>query len=252
MLVHRDDILDKARTPVQEKNSKLVLKVRQLLAEAPDQDRAAIFQWLRESQKIHSLEDEFGAPAEVILEAISRSPDLTKRGVRGVIAEAFFKVEVVDELVNWHDVTPDGNHSYDFLLSDGSEVSIQLKMQRLKTQRPMMANEGYKVLDPSYWVVETQRTRGGRTSSGEDTRPYRFGEFDLLAVSMHPSTGNWTDFLFTVSDWLLERPEDSNQILKFQPVPKGKDVDWTDSLAEAIEWLRSGKKKKISGKLAES
>ncbi|MGH8557127.1 MAG: hypothetical protein ACRESZ_06620 [Methylococcales bacterium] len=195
-----------------------------------------------------------GAPAEVILEAISRSSDLTKRGVRGVIAEAIFKVEVVDELENWHDVTPDGDYAYDFLLSDGNhDVSIQLKMQRLKTQRPMTANEGYKILDPSYWVVETQRTGGGKPNTGEDTRPYKFGEFDLLAVSMHPSTGNWSDdFLFTVSDWLIDRPENSDQILKFQPVPKKKDNDWTDNLLEAIDWLWSRAKKKISGRLVKS
>lgn len=39
------------------------------------------------------------------------------------------------------------------------------------------------------YVVETPRTRGGKDlTSGEDTRPYRYGEFDILAVSMHPST----------------------------------------------------------------
>lgn len=136
------------------------------------------------------------------------------------------------------------------MLSDGNhDVSIQLKMQRLKTQRPMTANEGYKILDPSYFVVETQRTRGGKTNTVENTRPYEFGEFDRLAVSMHPSTGNWSDFLFTVSDWLIDRPENSDQILKFQPVPKQKDNDWTDNLLEAIDWLWSREKKKISGRL---
>lgn len=253
VLVHRDDVIGRKAGREGHDESDIVLSIKDILSEASDQDRFAVFKWLRETQKIHPLENEFGAPAEVILEAISRSSDLTKRGVRGVIAEAIFKVEVVDELSNWHDITPEGDYAYDFLVSDGeNEVSIQLKMQRLKAQRPMAANEGYKILDPSYWVVETQRTRGGKTSSGKDTRPYRFGEFDLLAVSMHPSTGNWSDFLFTVSEWLIEQPDNSDQILKFQPVPKKKNNDWTDNLHEAIDWLMLRKKKKIAGRLVES
>ncbi|MGR8932481.1 MAG: helix-turn-helix domain-containing protein [Gammaproteobacteria bacterium] len=250
VLVHRDDVIGKRTESDTHGESDIVSGIKEILAKASSQDRSAVFEWLRDTQKIHPLEEEFGAKAEIILEAISRSSDLTKRGVRGVIAEAVFKVEVIDKLDNWHDVTPDGDYSYDFLLSDGDhEVSIQLKMQRLKARRPMTAKEGYKILDPSYWVVETQRTRGGRTSTGQDTRPYKFGDFDLLAVSMHPSTGRWTDFLFTVSDWLIERPDNSHQILKFQPVPKYKNDDWTDNLIEAIKWSISHTKKKIAGTL---
>ena len=233
--------------------SDIVLGVKEILARGSDQDRSTVFEWLRETKKIHPLEDEFGTSAEVILEAIFRSSDLTRRGVKSVIAEAVFKIEVIDELENWHDVTPEGNYAYDFLLSDGNhEISIQLKMQRLKNQRPMTANEGYKMFDPSYWVVETQRTRRGKTNTGEDTRPYGFGEFDLLAVSMYPSTGNWSDFFFTVSDWLIERPENADQILKFQPVPKKKDNYWTNNLFEAIDWWTSNEKKKIAGMLVKS
>jgi len=248
VLVHRDDVVNKgSRTQLRE--SGLVETIKQMLMDAPDQDRADIFDWLRETQQIHPLEVEFGAKAEVILEAIARSSDLTKRGIRGVIAEAVFKVDILDELEDWHDVTPEGDHPYDFLITDGNgEVSIQLKMQRLKEQRPMLASEGYRALDADFWVVETQRTRGGKTSAGEDTRPYKFGEFDLIAVSMHPSTGSWQDFLFTVSSWLLERPESPSQLLKFQPVPKGPDDFWTDDLATAVSWLRSGERKQIQGR----
>jgi len=253
VLVHRDDVIRRKTGRENSHESDIVSGVKEILAGAPDQDQSAVFEWLRETRKIHPLEDEFDAPAEVILEAVSRSSDLTKRGVRGVIAEAIFKVEVVDKLENWHDVTPDGDYPYDFLLTNGKhEVSIQLKMQRLKAQRPMTANEGYKIFNPSYWVVETQRTRGGGIFTGDDTRPYKFGEFGLLAVSMHPSTGNWSDFLFTVSDWLIERPENTDQILKFQPVPKQKDDDWTDNLPEAIDWLIKGRRKKIAGRSGES
>ena len=247
VLVHRDDA---PAVPAgdQVMESTLVGDLKEHLMAAGDYDRREIFRWLREGQLLHPLEEEFGAPAEVILEAISRSSDLTKRGVRGVIAEAMFAIKVVAHLDDWEDVTPEGDHAYDFLLKKEQQtVSIQLKMQRRKDQRPMTAKEGYRNLSPEYWVVETQRTRGGKGPNGEDTRPYRFGEFQILAVSLHPGTGNWSDFLFTVSDWLLPRPENQDQLLKFQPVPKKANDDWTARLDEAIEWLQSAHQRRISG-----
>ena len=49
------------------------------------------------------------------------------------------------------------------------------------------------------YVVEVQKTRGGfDPQTNEDTRPYRFGEFDILAVITHPSTHDWNRFLFTL------------------------------------------------------
>ena len=110
----------------------------------------------------------------------------------------------------------------------------------------MLASEGYRSLSSDMYVVETQRTRGGKDpTSGEDTRPYRYGEFDILAVSMHPSTNRWEDFLYTVTDWLLPGSI-SNRILKFQPVSKTVNDDWTTDFEEVIRWWRSGQKKNIA------
>ena len=40
------------------------------------------------------------------------------------------------------------------------------------------------------YVAETKRTRGGvDLVTGQKTRPYRFGDFDILAVCLQPSTG---------------------------------------------------------------
>jgi hypothetical protein len=224
-------------------------EIKKQIGATTKDERAEIFQWLRVSHSIHPLEKEFGAPAEVILEAISRSSDLTKRGIRGIIAEAAFKINVLGNLVGWREDTPPGDHSYDFMLKRGEKtVSIQVKMQRLKAHRPMTANEGYRRLSGDYFVVETQRTRGGKdTSTGEDTRPYRFGEFDILAVAMHPSTGKWEDFRYTVGDWLIPHSDHEKLLLKFQPVAAGVDDDWTDSLETCIKWLLDGKKKTIKG-----
>ena len=96
------------------------------------------------------------------------------------------------------------------------------------------------------YVVETQRTRGGKdATTQEDTRPYRFGEFDILAVSMHPSTNNWADFMYTVADWLVARPENSNLLLKFQPVARTPNDVWTDSFETCVAWFCSKERRKI-------
>jgi hypothetical protein len=97
------------------------------------------------------------------------------------------------------------------------------------------------------YVVETQRTRGGKdVLTGEATRPYRFGEFDILAVSMHPSTNDWDSFMFTVGNWFVPRPAAPTQLEVYQPVSMSPDEDWTDDLLTSIGWFRSGLTKTIA------
>jgi len=91
-------------------------------------------------------------------------------------------------------------------------------MQRLESKQPKLAKKIWQQAGKTIYVVETQKTRGGVNASGAQTRPYRFGEFDILAVSMHPSTRDWSMFHYTVANWLVPRENDSNQIEKLQPV----------------------------------
>jgi hypothetical protein len=81
--------------------------------------------------------------------------------------------------------------------------------------------------------------------TGENTRPYKFGDFDILAVSLHPSTNDWAKFLYTVCSWLVPRPENEELILKFQPVPNQSDENWTDDFFTCVSWFRSNQKKCI-------
>ncbi len=97
------------------------------------------------------------------------------------------------------------------------------------------------------YVVEVQKTRSGN-KNGEETRPYRFGDFDILAVNMQPSTGDWNRFVFTVGSWLLPSKKGANQIEIFQPVPEHPDDFWTDDLATCIKWFRSGLQKRLYSK----
>lgn len=144
------------------------------------------------------------------------------------------------KLTGWEDVTPPGDASYDFLIKDQvGLVSIQVKMQRKERGEPKIRNGKY--------VVETQRTRGGKNSTtGLATRPYRFGEFDILAVSMHPSSNDWNEFMYSVGAWLRPRHSDPTLLDVFQPIAIKPNEDWTDDLATCIKWLRSGARKTIA------
>jgi len=225
----------------------LVDEIKLLLERCTEGQRREIFDHLRRYVEIHPIEAKLNAQAEVILEAIDRASDLTLRGIRGIIAEAAFAVGVLRDLERWRDVTPPGDAPFDFLLEDfGGQVRVQVKMQRRVSGRPMMANEASRLLSPEMFVVETQRTRGGiNRTTGEDTRPYRFGEFDILAVSMHPSTNNWDSFMYTVSQWLLPRQDNPTLLMKFQPVSPVPNDDWTDDFLKCVSWFRSEDTKRI-------
>ncbi len=209
--------------------------------------REEIFRHLRQEFSIHPLEAQLHTRAEIILEAIQRAGGLTLRMMRGVIAQAAFEVEVVDRLKRWRKVPQSGDRPYDFLLRDRKgDVRVQVKLQRSKEGRPMWANEAVRTFPDDMYVVETQKTRRGIAgSTGRATRPYRFGEFDLLAVAMYPSTHRWDAFMYTVADWLLPGRSDSAEILKFQPVAGTPNDDWTDHFPVAVKWLRSATQKTI-------
>lgn len=220
-----------------------VQQIKHLIDACSEAQCAEILQHLRRRVNIHPLEAQLNCKAEIILEAMARASDLTLRGVRGIITEVAFKDQVVDHLAGWTDITPPGDLAFDFLLADTAAttaVSIQVKMQRRQNGAVLTNRQGTK------WAAETQRTRNGTTREGEATRPYRFGEFDILAVSLQPSTNDWSRFLYTVGRWLVPRPRDRSLIKVLQPVSMTPDDDWTDDLETCIQWHLSGRTKTIA------
>jgi hypothetical protein len=237
--------------------------IKKLISECSVDEQKALKQYLR-SLLPHPLESEWGIDADTILSAIRRSSDLTKRGVRGIIAEAVFENAVIPSIepAGWEPVTIVGNPSYDVHLRRGNaSARIQIKLQRLekgipKLYYPKHYDEG------SLYVVEVQKTRSGEKTTkqhlpGTDatveatdsvtvqTRPYRFGDFDILAVNMHPSSGDWKNFRYTVASWLLPRVQDKALIEIFQPVASVPNDVWTDNLAVCLDWFASGEKHSV-------
>ncbi len=224
--------------------------IKNLIDDCTDEQRAALLEYLRTRLPRHPLEQEWGVEAQVILSAIARSSDLTKRGVRGIIAEAIFERNILPSLKEWEVESFLDDRPYDFLIrsrkADRREIRIQVKLQRMRRQQPMLASEANRHYPSDMYVVEVQKTRGGiDLQTNEDTRPYRFGEFDILAVNLHPSTRDWNRFLFTVSNWLIPRADNEALIEIFQPVASEPNSVWTDQLETCVQWLASGEEKRI-------
>lgn len=219
--------------------------IRELLDQCSPEEQQALFNELRQRHRIHEFEDVICAPAEMILDAVHRAPEITRRMLRGVIADAAFRQFVAMPLAqhDWKDVTPVGNFAYDYKLSDSiGDITIQVKLQRSASGSPVIEKGSRYGFPGNVYIVEPQKTRGGKDSNNNDTRYYRYGEFDVLAVSLHPSTNRWDQYMYTLQRWLLpgKRPQGQpGEIDKLQPVAMKPDEFWTDDFTIAAEWLRA-------------
>lgn len=214
--------------------------VRELLARCTIEERAAIFKELRATHAIHPYEAAVGAPAEMILEAVHRAPELTRRMLRGVIADAAFRTFVVPalEVRGWRDVTPEGNFAYDYSVDDGlGPITIQVKLQRSERGAPVVKDGKRYGFDGEVFMTETQKTRTGTDGDANQTRPYRYGEFDVLAVSMQPSSGSWDSYMYTLGRWLLPG-KTAGDVATMQPVMKVAGEFWTSDFEVAARWFR--------------
>jgi hypothetical protein len=222
-----------------------------LIDKTSEEEKIVILEYLRRNIPLHPLEQKWATTAEAILTAIARSSDLTLRGVRGILAEATFERSTLPPLIaeGWKAAQILGDRAYDFLLErEKISVRIQVKLQRSEKGVPKKYAAAkvtalISALERMY-VVEVQKTRSGQRK-GEETRPYRFGDFDILAVNLHPITGDWKRFVYTVGDWLLPRAANPELIEILQPVPDRPDRYWTDDLVVCIKWFLEGRKGRI-------
>jgi ribosomal protein S16 len=206
-----------------------------------------LYRELKLAHGAHPMEAVLNLTSDAVLSAIQKmkmQDGMPWRMLRGSLADLLFEVIVVPTLTGWVDVPFSGDLPYDYKLRNPAreEVTLQIKLQRSGKNEPSVFN---KRTGKNMFSVETQRTRGG-TVNGVNTRPYRFGEFDILAVCMYPSTGRWDTYMYTVEKWLLPHAKEANGLATFQPVAQRPNADWTDSLERAIEWLKSGQRKTIA------
>jgi len=218
-----------------------LVAIRELIAQCTPEELAALFRELRARHLIHEFEEVIGAPAEMILEALHRAPELTRRMLRGVIADAAFRQFVVVPLAaaGWHDVTPVGNFAFDYQVDDGQgAMTVQVKLQRSERGAPVVKRGERYGFGDSVHIVETQKTRTGTDGEENQTRPYRYGDFDILAVSLQPSTGKWDRYRYTLGRWLLPG-RNAGEVATLQPVAIGANDFWTNDFVAAVRWFRT-------------
>lgn len=219
-----------------------VEEILRLLKSCTEAQRQQVFEHLRSEFPIHPIEQRLGARAELILEAFHRGGEFTFRMMRGVVAEAAFAERVLPLLTDWSETSIAGDPPFDFQLTNPPrEVRIQIKLQRSKGGSPLLANtmRRFKSAPNTAYVVETQKSRRG-TRDGRSTREYRFGAVDILAVSLWPSTNDWSSFRYAATQQLLPERWDNlsapdDTILKFQPVLMEAGEVWTDDIEVVIE-----------------
>lgn len=232
-----------------------LVAIRELIAQCTPEELAALFRELRARHLIHEFEEVIGAPAEMILEAVHRAPELTRRMLRGVIADAAFRQFVIVPLAvgGWHDVTPVGNFAFDYKVDDGQgAMTVQVKLQRSERGAPVVKRGERYGFGDSVHIVETQKTRTGTDGEENQTRPYRYGDFDILAVSMQPSSGKWDRYMYTLGRWLLPG-RNAGEIATLQPVAIGANDFWTNDFVEAVRWFRTedgGKRMTLTSRAA--
>lgn len=218
-----------------------VSAIRELLTQCSPEEQEILFRELRQRHVIHEFERIIGAPAEMILEAVHRAPELTRRMLRGVIADAAFRTFVVAPLKphGWRDVTPEGNFAYDYKLDDGNgTITVQVKLQRSERGAPVVRKGAKYGFGPEVFMTETQKTRTGTDGEDNQTRPYRYGEFDVLAVSMQPSTGEWNRYMYTLGRWLLPGKK-PGEMATLQPVAMQSNDFWCDDFLSAAARFRA-------------
>lgn len=237
-------------------------EVKRLLDKMDEQQKRKALAYLRSLLPPHPVEERLMISAEGMLDALDRAGDFTVRMIRGVFAEAAFATDVLPTISDrWRLVPTPGDPPYDFLLTDvppdteppeglaHPTVRLQVKMQRSEGKTPLFANQVWttRVKWPAtHYVVELQKSRKGERK-GQSTRPYRFGEFDLVAVSLGPARGRWSAFTYTVARWLIPDPTDEKNILLYQPVAPEDNDCWTSDFDRVVEWLRSGVERRIDG-----
>lgn len=173
----------------------------------------------------HDLEDLLKAPAADIMDAIMMG-FRAQVDVKGKLAELYLfrylkslAAKGLIENLEWRDkdAIPDFAFTY-----RGKRYQMECKNVR---------NEVYKTPEFSY-KVEIQRTRNSK--DGSNTRSYRVGYFDILAVCIFNQTGKW-DFMF-IRAKDLEVVEKSSDLLRImQRVPTNETGPWKSDLIDVLE-----------------
>lgn len=132
----------------------------------------------------HALEIKYGLTAQELLDAIDRRFRL-KVALEGAVAEVHFERKLrIATREGWlkdfeaHDL--DGMHDFTVVTLSGITIRVEVKTLRNKPKAQ----------------VELQKTRAAKGDPG--SRYYDRNHFDVVAVCMGRSTGDWAQFRYAL------------------------------------------------------
>lgn len=167
-------------------------------------------------ETLHRLEKHFELSSRAILDIITHRHRL-ETAVRGGVAEHHLQshLERADEVLTMRQIDEDGQPDFDVTLVSGRRVTIECK-----NVSPVPLKSGAA-------RVEVQKTRA---SKGDPTsRFYRRDQFDLVAASLWPVTGQW-EFRFKATAELAVHRDFPDRVAAIQVV----DETWSDTISAAL------------------
>jgi hypothetical protein len=169
----------------------------------------------------HDLEIKYGLTAQELLDAIDRRFRL-KVALEGAVAEVHFERKLkVAAMEGWlssyegHDV--DGMHDFTFTSLKGTVVRVEVKTIRNGTRLQ----------------VELQKTRAAK---GDPTsRYYTPDHFDMVAVCMGRSTGDWSQFSYAIVSSLPRHRQHPEKLQVMHPIGDSLPVRWYSRLQDVLD-----------------
>jgi len=153
----------------------------------------------------HALELKYGLTAQELLDAIDKRFRL-KVALEGAVAEVHFERKLrIAAREGWlnaydsHDV--DGMH--DFTVETLSGVSIRVEVKTIRNE-----------LKPK---VELQKTRAAKADPS--SRYYNRDHFDVVAVCVGRSTGDWSQFRYALVRELPNHRSYPDKLQVMHPIP---------------------------------
>lgn len=171
----------------------------------------------------HALELKYGLTAQELLDAIDRRFRL-KVALEGAVAEVHFerKLRIASRegwLTSYEGHDMDGIHDFTVVALSGKTIRVEVKTIR-NGPKPQ---------------VELQKTRAAK--GDPSSRYYERNQFDVVAVCVGRSTGDWSQFRYALVRELPSHRNHPNKIQVMHPIPDGEGTipRWFSRFQDVID-----------------
>jgi len=171
----------------------------------------------------HALELKYGLTAQELLDAIDRRFRL-KVALEGAVAEVHFerKIRIASRegwLTSYEGHDTDGMHDFTVVTLSGSSIRVEVKTIR-NGPKPQ---------------VELQKTRAAK--GDPSSRYYDRDHFDVVAVCVGRSTGDWSQFRYALVRELPSHRNHPHKIQVMHQIPEREETTprWFSRFQDVID-----------------